>query len=555
MAMFEEKKRDDEQTIVGISAADLSALSAAHWKGTTLRDDRNPIDLMVGSKFPREDRPAQDIVKELIAISNAMKIRWEAYQSYQAWVREDVSLGPEPTFQDEQTGEPISGRKALAPSPRVNESLNDFVVLTLKQFTPELQSQVLDLCEEGPAREAVDRLRQIAIHAEESMEQEALELVFQAVDRHPDTYKANVQRLARQKLGIAQDADLPATPEAQLALFEALVVDYPRELQQAEPELYQGMVFPYFDNYAPLVTSELVLLTTPFIMQRHGTPYHFAGGPEELLNRNPGLVQILKFLEDKPAKLKAFKEQHPALFGLQDLSEKVITFVGAGFPLTGVVQSIITGGMKVQLVDYDKGAVKNAIRFIGLAESVGAVEVGKFRFLQADARDITYVPSHQCKEGIKENPRNAEGKISYILGTDLLDLASALPRDVTEEIMEQAARAITVIRKRNVEGMSKLLYEEFQAPANSIYHMAGVVTPPQKVIAGSFEPEDVTSYSLDLNVNSGSVFHNKETFVAAKKDLHILLKEVRHQAELDGNDFDSGDVEPFCARVASYYRA
>ena len=550
MAMHEEKKLVEELLFVDVGV-DASTLSAAHWKGTTVRDERNPADLMVGSKFPHEDRTAQDVVKELIAISTAMQTRWEAFQSYQAWARDGKQQSSEPTFQDEQTGEAISGRKGLSPSPRVNKSLNDLVLLTLKQFTPDLQKQVLALCEEGPARKAVDGLRQIAILAEEFMEKEGLELVFEAVKRNPDTYKTSVRRLARERLGIDQDSHLPTTVEARLALFEALVVDYPRELQRAQPELYQGMVFPYFDNYAPLVKSELALLTTPFIMQRQGTSYHFAGGPEELLTHNPGLIQVLKFLQDKPAELKAFKEQHPELFGLQDLSEKVITFVGAGFPLTGVVQNIITGGMRVQLVDYDKGAVANAVQFISLAESVGAIEPGKFRMLQADARDITYVPSHQCKEGIKEHPRNAAGKTVFTLGTDVLDLASALPCDVTEQVMEQAARAIPVIRKRNVEGMSKLLYEEFQLPANSIFHMAGVVTPPQKVIAKSFAPEDVTSYSLDLNVNSGTVFHNRQAFADAEKDLHARLQEARRANHQGGVKNEGGS---FCARVTSYYQ-
>lgn len=534
---FEEKK--DNDYLINDQPRDVSALGATHWKGTTRRDERNPVELMSGSKFPHEHRSAQDIVKELITISSSMQARWEAFQSHQTWTRDGMQ-GPEPTFQDEQTGEPISGSKGLSPSPRVNESLNDFVCLTLKQFTPQLQKHVLELCETGPARKAVDELRQIAIHAEESMEQEGLELVFEAVKRNPDNYKTSVQGLARERLGIDQDAKLPDTAEARLALFEALVVDYPRKLQEAQPELYQGMVFPYFDNYAPLVTSELVLLTTPFIMQRSGAAYHFAGGPEELLKHNPGLAQVLKHLEKKPDELKAFKENHPELFGLQDLSEKVITFVGAGFPLTGVVQHIITGGMQVQLVDYDKGAVANAVKFISLAESVGAVKPGKFRMLQSDARDITYVPSNQCKEGIRE--QNVAGKTLFTLGTDVLDLASALPCDVTEQVMEQAAKAIPVIRKRNVEGMSKLLYEEFQLPSNSIFHVVGFVTPPQKVIAGSFAHEDVTSYSLDLNVNSGSIFHNRETFPDAEKDLHARVK-----------DACGANEQAFCSRISSYY--
>ena len=539
---------DDGALMDRITKDHVSRLSATHWRGTTVRDNRNPTDLMKCSRFPHEDRTAQEVVQELIAISNELQPRWEAYQAHQVWVKDDKN-GPEPTFQDEQTGLATSGKKGMSPSPRVNKSLNDFVGLTLKQFTPELQQQVLKLCEEGLALKAVDELRQMAIHAEESMEQEALALVFEAVKRNPDTYKADVHRLARKRLGLSEDVELlPTTERARLALFESLVVDYPRELQEAQPELYQGMVFPYFDNYEPLVKSEQVLLTTPFVMQRKGTPYHFAGGAEDLLLHNPGLVEVLTYLEDKPAELKVFKEQHPELFGLQHLSEKVITFVGAGFPLTGVVQHIIGDGMRIQLVDYDAEAVKNAIHFIGLAENVGAVKPGQFQMVNADARDITYVPSHRCNGIVKEV--NSAGETHYTLGTDVLDLASALPRDVTEQVMEQAAREIPVIRKRNVEGMSKLLYEEFKLPSNSIYYMAGVVTPPQKVIAGSFGKEDVTSYSLDINVNSGSVFHNRETFKVAEKDLFARLKAARANCPVERSQHGGED---FCSRVTSYY--
>ena len=86
---------------------DASTLSAAHWKGTTVRDERDPADMMAGSKFPHEDRTARDVVEELIAISASMQTRWEAFQSYQAWARDDGKRQglPEPTFRDERTGE------------------------------------------------------------------------------------------------------------------------------------------------------------------------------------------------------------------------------------------------------------------------------------------------------------------------------------------------------------------------------------------------------------------------------------------------------------------
>ena len=145
MSLMHKETKLEDDLMLDVLAKDVLALSNAHWKDTTVRDQRNPTDLMIGSKFPHEDRPAQQVVQELIAIYLALQTRWEAFQFYQVWA-ERGKEGPEPTFQDELTGEAISGMKGLSPSPLVNKLLNALVGLTLKQFTSELQEQVLVLC-------------------------------------------------------------------------------------------------------------------------------------------------------------------------------------------------------------------------------------------------------------------------------------------------------------------------------------------------------------------------------------------------------------------------
>ena len=77
----EERKLDDDG-MVNITK-NVSILSATHWKGTTVRDKSNPIDLMKCSKFPLEDRTAKDVVSDLVAIFHDLQPRWEAYQAYQ----------------------------------------------------------------------------------------------------------------------------------------------------------------------------------------------------------------------------------------------------------------------------------------------------------------------------------------------------------------------------------------------------------------------------------------------------------------------------------------
>jgi hypothetical protein len=51
------------------------------------------------SKFPHEDRIAQEVVQELIAISNELQPRWEAYQAHKAWVK-DGKNSPEPAISE-----------------------------------------------------------------------------------------------------------------------------------------------------------------------------------------------------------------------------------------------------------------------------------------------------------------------------------------------------------------------------------------------------------------------------------------------------------------------
>ena len=101
--------------------------------------------------------------------------------------------------------------------------------------------------------------------------------------------------------------------------------------------------------------------------------------------------------------------------------------------------------------------------------------------------------------------------------------------------------------------MSKLLYEEFQLPANSTFHMVGVCAPPQKVISKSIAPGDVTSYSSDRNVNSGTVFHNRRGFAEAEEDLHARLQEARRANNQGGVEIEN-EAGSFDDRLTSYYQ-
>ena len=86
------------------------------------------------------------------------------------------------------------------------------------------------------------------------------------------------------------DNTIPTSESCRIRLLENLVVHSPVKLKSKFPDIYVEQPFLYFENYSELVTAEL---------------------------------QLLK--------------------NLKNLKDKKFTFVGAGFPLTGIILHIKTG--------------------------------------------------------------------------------------------------------------------------------------------------------------------------------------------------------------------
>jgi hypothetical protein len=63
----------------------------------------------------------------------------------------------------------------------INTELSKLVNIVLKCYTAENLHSIKSLIEsEDAIREAIERIRQIAIHSEEAMEEEAMDLIFKA---------------------------------------------------------------------------------------------------------------------------------------------------------------------------------------------------------------------------------------------------------------------------------------------------------------------------------------------------------------------------------------
>lgn len=537
-------------------------LTHASLQSETLAENQNlsQQDIRANAQQARnqfiEERPVEEIAGQIKNLHEKLLPRWKAFQKHSKWKNASHNSNPEPTFYDEEKQQERSAEFALSPSQLVNESLNDFVGMTLKVYDKNKLKELDEYIKSDKAtNDAVKDLRQIAIHAEESMEKEALGLTFKAVENNPDTYKQIIENIVREKNGIKEGEPLPDTKKIKTDKFEALVVDLPKQMQKENPSEYEGLVFKYFKNYPPLVESELKLLTTPLLNQMSGSDYHHKD-KQDIIENNPGIEQKLKAAtsknlpdDEKQQELQKFKDNNPEIFGMQDLDKKTFTFVGAGFPLTGILQHIQTDGAKINLIDYDEQAFNNAKKLIGITDSLGITKKGKVKVLHADARDVEYVKPGNAKQG-QENTSSDNlqyvGRKKYKIETDVLDLASALPKDVTDAIMQKNAKGIDMVRKRNVSGSSTLLYERFDIPDGSIFRLGGHVTPPQKVLSGASPEANVTDIMSDINVNSDDLYVNKT---------NLQEKESKLTSDTPSSEVSEGGTLLWNQRTLNYYRS
>lgn len=200
-------------------------------------------------------------------------------------------------------------------------------------------------------------------------------------------------------------------------------------------QITQGYQFLYVKNYFALISNEL-----------------------EMLNN-------LEKYSKNDVKIENFTGQLP------NLKNKYVTFVGAGFPLSGISINILTGA-KINLIEIDKVQLRKAKAFLNIIAKAGIINIKDFSFTHADGQEMSY----------------SKGKIK----TDILHLASALPNSVKKEIFKNIAREKAnqiIIIDRYVSGIFKLLYD------NKVYSKEVL---DFKTIAKIY-PENLYHYKKDSN--------------------------------------------------------
>lgn len=191
----------------------------------------------------------------------------------------------------------------------------------------------------------------------------------------------------------------------------------------------KGFKFPYVKNYSTLVGDALEMLS------------------EGKKNRNV-------------VELNGNKTYIPNLRG------KYVTFVGAGFPLSGVMINILSHA-KVNLVEIDPNALKRAKNFLVVLDKAGIINLQDFTLKLENGKNLIYA---------------AQANNSGHIKTDILYLAAALPTDVKKDIFKKIYEAKNhelVIIDRYISGIFKALY---QSKVNSkdipYFKTLGKIYPP-----------------------------------------------------------------------------
>jgi|GEM_PF-5080298 len=358
----------------------------------------------------------QSTLTQIRDILTIMQPRLNLYQATRsAWEAGNTNVLAAVQFDSQEALHPID---VLDPCPEVNQNLSELVgSVCLHTYDQKTIAAVLNQLTSNE----VSTLRDLSLLSEESLEKSALKLIFKIFDQHPAPKLSQQVYLMARKL-MAEEGDSPL----QLAKFKALVYDLPVEFKAADP-LLPGEPFVYFNNYKEIVEAELQLLTQ-----------NLPGTTSPLVHKD-------------------------------ELNQQEFAFVGAGFPLTAIILHIKTGA-EITLIDINEEAVENGKKLLDLCEKLGIVVPGAMTVVHSDAEDCLF---------FKASAEPPESTKLHHIPVTILDLASALPKEITAKVIDDCTEGDIIIRKRNVDGMPQLLYPKYDHDSiESSFKLAGVVKPP-----------------------------------------------------------------------------
>lgn len=467
--------------------------------------------------------------------------RWQAYQAHAQW--RGARSGEEPRFTGDD-GSVHPGSEAMSPSRTVNRLLGELVELTTSPYPEGVVRNFFKLAQANPACKArMAELPLLCCMAEGEMEKHYAQAALHQLEAAERTSARDGNPLAErahQRLDNYCDR-----PEFRREKFASVTEKNHRIGQARRIFLLDEALkpFPYTHNYEHIAYGERRLLTDP---RGHGNY------PDSLLKHNQDRLLAGK----AGAEREAAVARNPKDFGIPDLTQKHMTFVGSGaLPLTGFMNHILTG-CKVNLVDIDEDAVALSRKLVTRLEALGVLEKDAVKVYAAPASGVHYGGADAGGGyGHKAGETMPDGKIH--VPTDVIYIAGLIPNEAKAALMADLetnkSEPVRTMMVRSARGLSRLLYEPVNNAAfeeNTRYHASGSLIPERHVLPyrrranawaeDGADPVSVTAVLSDDNVNTALLLHRSE--------LPLVNQDVMFEK---GSKF-AGEVERELGHAADY---
>lgn len=509
-------------------------ISQEEYKNIELIDKSLTKNMLPVSAVPYE--LIENLMKEMEALYESTKERLHIYNNREK----------KPTFIDEKTGETRPASEALTPDDEILNLLNDFCFHVNNTFTPEA-IQVLHkrMKTDSEFKKKIDALRDLHVTAYEFFENKMLDRIFSLdLDTIEDVDGTEKNNLIQVKNAIYAQAGLKTkeimkikdvlnsdriltreesehiiqmaigdeksawqelvscfthkpdcislqisfTPEEKKTLKNLLKLNRDSTPEASENIIQQGNII-YQNNIKQKKINILESLSYDYHAKKAGELYKDISSDayEALMIENyEGIIkpeiELLTQNDEKTGK---------PIFAEKDLKDKHLVFVGAGFPLSAVLQNIHTS-IKITLVDLRQEACDNGNRILKILDILGVIKASDFNIIHKDALDLTYhKPTEENPSGTLNNSKDnnlsgtSSGSLSHASSSsgssmstsastdsfihhnaeiyaDILQLAADLPEFVVQQVMNNQQSDIPFILKR--EGTTRSLYQPVSQP-------------------------------------------------------------------------------------------
>ena len=475
----------------------MQSLTSAFHKTVTLchPETKNPKDFNIrikdhtigtrkGFVAPSDDvDKIGDIFKEYKNIENLITKMKTLHEANIDRLHIYQNRDTEKTFIDEK-GQKRPASEALMPDEKILNFINDFCFHVSNKFTPKAVKFLQDKMKNDPDfNKMVNELHELHVNAYEFFENKMLYRVFSL---NIDTLKGFP--LMKMKKDIYKQAGLN-----------------PEEINKIQETLNPNRALTPKE-------SEDIIQKKISILQVLSYDYHFRKAanlsPQDTISN----LYESQMVENYDGVIKPEVELLRNVLG-ENLSKTNLTFVGAGFPLSAVLQNIRTG-IKVTLVDLRKEACENGSKLLNILDILGVIKADDFKIIHRNAIDLTYhKPTEEHPAGTFIDHKDDTGSSNYSIDssesnntsidsdsshnslnnqkakifTDVLQLAAALPKEVVTQAMTEEKSDIDLVLIR--ESTLMRLYQPVNDPEY-----------------GSFKAQDQAA--TQNRIDTGLIIHN-----------------------------------------------